>query len=153
MNTKLVSTIGIILIGMLLLMGTSVLTNDGSMYIGGNSNGVGTGVPVTNSTVDINVSSATTAQLVAASAGKSIYITHIHVMAAGTTNFSLVYGTGTNCVTGQNTIDGPIPLTAQTGYSAGSGFGAVIVIPSGNALCTTNSQAIQVGGAASVSQF
>lgn len=136
------------------LMATAVNTNDGSLYIGGNASGVGTGVPISATTVNINYSTAATTSLISAVNGKSIYITHIHILAAGTTNVSLVYGTTTTtpCDTGTTTLDGPLPLTAQTGYSAGTGFGAIEVIPSGNALCLTNSQAIQVGGAVSVSQ-
>ena len=137
----------------IILTATSVNTNDGSLYVGGNANGVGTGIPVTAATVNINISSQTTQQLIAVNGSQSIYVTHIHYLASGITNVSLVYGTGTNCANSQVTLDGPLELIADTGYSAGNGIGAVMVIPSGNALCLTNSQAIQVGGAISYSQY
>ena len=74
-------------------------------------------------------------------------------MAAGTTNFTLVYGTGSNCGTGTTALTGAYPLIPQTGISKGSGVGAILVVPAGNALCGTNSQAIQVSGSVSYQQF
>lgn len=156
MKTRILS--GMLLMSLVILcivlLGSSVSSNDGSLYVGGNSNGAGLGLPITGTTVDINYSSAGTLGLVSAVNGKAIYVTHIHILAAGTTNVSLVYGTtvSTPCDTGTTTIDGPMALTAQTGYAGGTGVGAIELIPAGNALCLVNSQAIQVGGAISVSQ-
>jgi len=121
--------------------------------IGGNGSGTLNPIPATENTFNINVSTATTTQLVAAVSNKAIYITHIHLMAAGTSNVSLVYGTGASCGTGTTTFDGPLPLAAQTGYSAGTGLGAVMILPVNQALCITNGSAVQVGGTVSVSQF
>ena len=108
------------------------------------------GVPNTVTTTDINDSTSGVAQIIAAGSGSQlIYVTHYHIMAAGTVNMSWVYGTGSNCVTNQNTIDGPIPLIAQTGISARAGLGAILSIPAGNALCLNTDQSVQVGGAIS----
>ncbi len=136
---------------MLLLM--AVTSNDGSVLMGGNASGVGTAPPVTASSGDINVSSAGTIQLIGLLSGKSIYLTHIHFIAGGTVNVSLVYGTGTNCGTGTTTIDGPMPLVAQTGYSAGIGIGATHKLPASQELCITTDQSVQVGGSYSYSQY
>lgn len=110
------------------------------------------GIPNTVTTVSINTSSSGEQQLIAAVNGQSIYITHYHILMSGTTTVSLDYGTGVNCGTGTTTIDGTMDFTAQTGISAGIGFGAVDVIPPGNALCINNTNAIHVGGSLSYQQ-
>jgi len=74
-------------------------------------------------------------QLVAAASGEPIYVCAVTVVGvSGTTpTFSLVYGTGTNCGTGQHTFLGPITTTALAPYIwPGAYVGAV---PAGNALC------------------
>jgi len=123
--------------------------------LGGESNsGNIAAVPVSTTTTNINQSSATTyTQLVALSSGKAIYITHIHLIAAGAVNPQLVYGTGSNCGSGTTTIDGPLPLTTTSGYSAGNGLGAIMIIPAGNALCLYTDTSAQIGGAISTAQF
>lgn len=109
------------------------------------------GIPNTVTTTNINTSSSGLATLVTHSGTLSIYVTHYHIFSAGTTNVSFVYGTqgSTACDTGTTTLDGPMAFIAQTGMVAGTGFGAVLAIPSGKDLCINNSQAIQVGGAVS----
>src|SRR5271157_2164894 len=86
------------------------------------------GVPNTVTTTNINTSSSGDVQVVPLSNGQSIYVTHYHVFASGITTFQWDYGTGSNCGTGTNTIDGPMSFIAQTGISAGSGLGAVIAV-------------------------
>ena len=49
----------------------------------------------------ITVSTATTTKVVSGVAGQYIYVTHWDVVAAGTGNIQWVYGTGSNCGTGQ----------------------------------------------------
>jgi len=103
-------------------------------------------VPV--GTVDINFTSTTPQFLVAAPTAGRTSVIHYHIISAGTTNFSLVYGTqsSTPCDTNQVTIDGPMSLTSQSGLSAGDGSGAVITIPYGQQLCAVSSVAVQIGG-------
>lgn len=103
--------------------------------------------------VPINISTATTTQLVALVSGKTIFVTSWDVISGGTGNFTLVYGTGTNCGTGTTSLTGPYPLTAQAGISKGDGMGIVILVPQGNALCATTSAAVQMSGAVSYAQF
>jgi hypothetical protein len=103
-------------------------------------------IPIrSEATVDINTSSATTISLVAHS-GSLVTRFSYHLMAAGTTNVSIEYGTtsSTPCDTGTTVIDGPLTLIAQTGMTS-----IDMVIPGGNDLCLVNSQAVQVGGAVS----
>jgi len=110
-------------------------------------------VPVTNASVAINISTATTTQLVALSAGQAIYVTAYNVIAGGTGNITLVYGTGSNCGTGTTSLTGAYNLTAQAGVAFGSGVGAVLVVPAGNALCATTSAAVQMSGSVAYAQF
>jgi hypothetical protein len=101
----------------------------------------------------ITMSTATTTQFVALSGGTSIYITSFDFIAAGTTNVTLVYGTGSNCGTGTTSLTGAYTLTAQAGVAKGNGLGPVLVVPAGNAFCVTNSQAVVIGGSISYTQF
>lgn len=103
--------------------------------------------------VPINIAASTTTQLVALVADKTIFVTSWDVISAGTGNFTLVYGTGTNCGTGTTSLTGPYPLTAQAGISKGDGVGIVILVPRGNALCATTSTSVQMSGAVSYAQF
>lgn len=104
------------------------------------------------STVAINVSTATTTQLVALSGTTSIYVTHLNVIAGGTGNITFVYGTGSNCGTGTTSLSGAYNLTAQAGLAAGAGLGPVMVVPAGRALCVTTSAAVQMSGFLTYSQ-
>lgn len=110
-------------------------------------------ITATQASIPITVSTQTTAQLVPAISGKSIYVTSAMVIAAGTTNVTFVYGTGTNCGTGQGNVTGTLQLTAQVGFAYGDGSGIIWVVPQGNALCVTNSQAIAIPGSLSYAQF
>lgn len=109
--------------------------------------------PLDNSSVAINVSTATTTQLVALSGVTLIRVTSFDVIAGGTGNITFVYGTGINCGTGTTSLTGPYNLTAQAGISKGSGIGTILKVPSGNALCVTTSAAVQMSGSVSYQQF
>jgi hypothetical protein len=122
-------------------------------YAGAVSSGNLTGIIQADSSVPINVSTATTTQLVALSAGKKIYVTAADVVAGGTGNVTFEYGTGTNCATGTTVLTGAYPLTAQAGLSKGGGLGPVWVVPSGNALCVLTSAAVQYSGSVAYTQF
>ncbi|MDB5584881.1 MAG: hypothetical protein JWR80_10057 [Bradyrhizobium sp.] len=106
-----------------------------------------------SSSAAINVSTATTTQLVALAAGANIYVTAFDLVGGGTGNSTLVYGTGSNCGTGTTSLTGPYPLVAQTVITKGNGLGALFVVPQGNALCITTSAAVQVSGSVSYAQF
>jgi hypothetical protein len=107
----------------------------------------------TPSSAAINVSTATTTQLVAISGSTKIYVTSYDVMAGGTGNITFEYGTGASCGTGTTALTGAYPLTAQAGISKGSGVGAVLIVPAGNALCVLTSAAVQMSGSVSYQQF
>lgn len=102
--------------------------------------------------VPITIATGTTTQIVALAAGKSIYVTGWNVVAAGTANFSLVYGTGTNCGTGTTALTGVYNLTAQSGLAFGGGLGPVLVTPVGQALCEVDSTTVQMSGSVAYAQ-
>lgn len=111
------------------------------------------GLIQTDASAPINVSTATTTQIVALSAAKKIYVTALDVIAGGTGNVTFVYGTGAACGTGTTALTGPYPLTAQAGLAKGSGLAPVLIVPASNALCVTTSAAVQVSGSVSYTQF
>lgn len=117
--------------------------------IGANADAVAQGA----ATVAINVSSATTTQIVGLSGSTKIYVTGLTVIAGGTGNITLVYGTGTNCGTGTTSLSGAMPLVANSGLSIGGGLGAVLMVPAGQALCVTTSAAVQYSGFVTYAQF
>jgi hypothetical protein len=118
-----------------------------------NTGGSLTSIIQAGASLPINLSTATTAQLVAAVSGKAIYVTSWDVIAGGTTNFTFEYGTGTNCTAGTTALTGPYGLVAQFGAAKGSGLGPVLVVPAGNALCAVNSATVQVSGSLAYTQF
>lgn len=112
---------------------------------GGATNGLLTGVPVCDSQAFLDMTTATTTELVALTASQTIHICHIRVTANGATTMTFKRGTGSNCGTGTTAIDNAIELTAQTGYVAGIGFGEVLNGgASANAVCVTNSAAVNL---------
>jgi len=110
----------------------------------------GKGAPAS---IAINVSTATTTQLVALSGSTKIYVTSFDVIAGGTGNITFVYGTGSSCGTGTTSLTGAYNLTAQAGIAKGSGVAAVLVVPAGNALCVTTNASAQMSGSVSYQQF
>ena len=106
-----------------------------------------------SNSVAINISTATTTELVALSTTKTIFVTSWDVMGGGTGNFTLVYGSGTACGTGTTSLTGAYPIIAQAGISKGNGTGVVLALPLGKALCATTSANVQMSGSVSFVQF
>jgi hypothetical protein len=123
------------------------------LMVGGEGSGNWNPLIQPDSSAPINISTATTTQLVALVSGKKIYVSGWDVVAGGTGNFQLEYGTGTNCGTGTTALTGAYNLTAQSGLSRGAGVGVVFVVPAGNALCAVTSAAVQMSGSVSYTQF
>ena len=108
---------------------------------------------VSTTSVPIAISTATTTQLIALATNKSIAITSINVVAAGTGNIQFVYGTGSSCGTGTTNLTGNYNLTAQAGFAFGDGIAPVLIIPPGNALCAVTSASVGIAGSVSYAQF
>jgi hypothetical protein len=96
--------------------------------------------------VAINIATATTTQLVAASGSTRVYVCGYEMVANGATNVTLEYGTGTTCGTGTTALTGAIPLAAQTGEVAGFSGNIVTLTPGSQALCILTSAAVQLSG-------
>ena len=101
----------------------------------------------------INVSSATTTQLVALSSGKAIYVSAWDVVVAAADNVTLEYGTGTNCGTGTTALTGAYNLSPNGGIAKGDGVAPVLFVPASNALCILTSAAVQASGSVSYAQY
>ena len=112
-----------------------------------------TWVPQTGATAAISVSTATTTQIIPLAASKAIYVTAWDIVVAGADNVTLEYGTGSNCGTGTTALTGPYNLGTNGGISKGTGFGAVLIVPAGNALCAVTSAAVQASGSVSYAQY
>lgn len=104
-------------------------------------------------TIPINISSATTTQIVPLSGSTSIYVTSLDFISGGIDNVTFEYGTGSNCATGTTTLTGAYPLTAQAGEARGNGGGTILFVPSGNALCILTSANVQLSGSLTYKQF
>lgn len=114
------------------------------------NNKCSTAASVTNAPISINT--AVTTQVVAISGSTQIYICKVLLMAAGATNVTLEYGTGSLCATGLTTLTGAMPLAAQAGWVEPMGFKPNYTTPAGQAFCIVNSAAVQVSGSISYVQ-
>jgi hypothetical protein len=122
-----------------------------AVYLGANSSGATggllKGLIQCDSFVPLNnLATATTAELVALTSGRTIYVCGFHIVASGTTTVTLKYGTGSNCGTGTQVITDGYDLTAQTGLVDRSAFWQGMKTASANALCVTNSAAVKITG-------
>lgn len=109
--------------------------------------------------VAINITQATTTQLVGPSGSTQIYVTAWDVYANAASNVSLVYGTKTTnpCDTGTTALTGVYTFAAQTGMSRTGGdpvADPLYLIPQGNALCAvTSGPTVSLMGSLSYTQF
>jgi hypothetical protein len=91
----------------------------------------------------ISVSASGNTELVALTAGQTIYICDVVLSANGTVTATLIYGTGTACGTGETSML-PQDLTAQVGYTGS--FGGRLKGAAANAVCIDLSGAVAVKG-------
>jgi hypothetical protein len=101
----------------------------------------------------LGMPATTTTQMVALSGSTRIYVTSMMAFSGGTANLTFKYGTGSNCGTGTATLAGPYPLTAQAGFTLGSGIAAVMIVPSSQALCVTTDATVTGGVQITYQQF
>ena len=112
------------------------------------------GVATATTSIAIAISSATTTLLVTnTNANRQIWVTAADVISSGTGNIQFVYGTGATCGTGQTNVTGNYPLTAQVGFTKGSGFGAVWIIPAGKSLCVVTDASVTYAGSLAYAMF
>ncbi len=110
-------------------------------------------VPATQKSAAIAISSATTTRLVALNGTQSIYVTAVDVVSDGTGHIQFIAGTGSTCGTGTVNITGNYSLTAQVGFTKGTGVGALWVVPPGLSLCAVTDAAVNMTGSLAYAQF
>lgn len=138
---------------------TAAVPPTNANYIAGITSGatgglLSAGVTVCDSSGYLDMTTATTTEIAPLVSSRTIRVCQIVAMSNGTTVFTLKRGTGTNCGTGTASVSPAWDLTAQTGFSAGNGFGEILgaagagtvggAMTSGNALCVTNSAAVNL---------
>ncbi len=107
----------------------------------------------------LNMTTATTTEIVALSGSTIIYVCSFSIVSNGgtATTVKFVDGTGTNCGTSQSDRSAGMPLTAATntvGVARGSGEGMILkTSTAGDALCVTSSGAATIGVDISYAQF
>lgn len=129
-------------------------------YLGGNGSGNLLGLTLCDSSAFVNFTTATTTQIVALVAAKSVRVCSylISFVGSATANsFIFKSGTGTNCGTAtasiSPTIWGPTATGPGLAIAHGSGVGQLFTAGTANALCGTTSAATTVGVWVSYTQF
>lgn len=127
----------------------SVAPSGDADAINGLTSGATGGLPAAVTTCDsqafLDMTTATTTEIVALTASQKVYVCYWLAESNGTTVMTLKRGTGTNCATGTASISPAWDLTAQVGFSGGSGLGAIFDNQTaGNALCVTSSAAVNL---------
>jgi hypothetical protein len=99
----------------------------------------------------LTVSASGNTQIVALSGTTNIYLCHMDFAASAASNFSLTYGTGSNCGTGTTTLTG----VYQNVVTYSSPWDAVgpIIVPAGKALCINFVGTVTAGGFVTYAQF
>lgn len=94
-------------------------------------------VPATTTSVAIAGTVAARVTLVAGVSGKSIYVTGVALVPVATAAVTFSSGTGTDCGTGTAVLTGIMIFAGGQVLNIGSGYGTVLVVPSGADLCIT----------------
>jgi hypothetical protein len=120
---------------------------------GGRSGANMVAIPVPDTTVAVELTSATTTQMVALASSQKIYVGSFSLISSGAANVKWVYGTGSNCGTGTTDLTKSWPLAANVGLAMGGGIGAVLIVPASQALCLVSDAAVNVRGHATYTQY
>lgn len=153
-TTKVIGTARIVgSTGNALDAATAAAVPGSAFYIGGVGSGNLTGLITCDNYAKLDMTTATTTEIVALAASKIIYICSYSLFSNGTTTGTIKYGTGTNCGTGTTSLSPAWEFTAQTGIARGTGIGMVMKNISANALCVTNSAAVNLHAEITYTQF
>lgn len=133
----------------------------GATYVAGNGSGNATGVITCDNSAAINMSTATTTQIIAISGtGGRTYICSLNIVVGAADNVALVSGSGTNCASnlaglaGGTTAASGWNFAANGGIALGSGMGMVIkTTTTNNEVCLVTSASAQVSGTITYTQF
>jgi hypothetical protein len=100
--------------------------------------------PVDTSQVAVNVSTSGNNEIVALASGQTIYVCDVTLVANGTVEVQLVYGTGTACATGETDMTGAMPFILNTGWT--HDYQGRLKTAAANALCIELSAGVAVRG-------
>jgi hypothetical protein len=133
----------------------------GAQYMGGIGSGNLTGVISCDNSSAINMSTATTTQIIAISGtGGRTYICSIDIVVGAADNVALISGSGTNCASNQAGLAGGTTaasgwnFAANGGLTKGSGLGMVYkTATTNNEVCLVTSATAQVSGSITWTQF
>jgi hypothetical protein len=110
----------------------------------GATGGFVSGLTVCDNSAFLDMTTATTTQIVALVSGRKIRVCGFSLQGGGTTTATIKYGTGSNCGTGTTVLSPGWELTAQSGLAEGSGLGELFQTPVSQALCVTSSAAVNL---------
>ncbi len=117
-----------------------------AVYTGVNGSGATGGLVRGNigcdATAIYDASTNGSTELVALTSGRTVYVCGYSIIAGGTVNVKLIYGTGTACATGSNNMTPAYQLTAQVGIADGAAFYRGLKTASANALCINTSAGV-----------
>jgi hypothetical protein len=108
---------------------------------------------VCDQAVAVSMSTATTTEMVALTAGQRVQVCGFALSAGGATTAKLVRGTGANCGTSTTDITAPFEFADNSSLVYGNGVGTVVRLPTGTALCITTSQAVALSGVITYTKF
>lgn len=109
-----------------------------------------------SSTARLNMTTATTTEIVALSGATHVYVCSYAIKVGGAANVKLVSGTGSNCATSQADISTTWKwAAADAGINRDGGGGNVVSRTNdpGDAVCVTSSAAVNVDVEVSYAQF
>ncbi len=133
--------------------GTGAAVPSAARYVGGRSGANLEGFERCDSSAFLNMSTATTTEIVALTASQSIRVCSYRLISGGVANVKFVRGTGVNCATGPADVSANFPFIANTGMAANGGSSPIYVVASANALCVTSSAAVTVAVEVSYTKF
>lgn len=132
---------------------TGAAVPPGARYTGAISSGNLTGIIQADHTAHKKITTAAATEIIAANGSTSTYITYAKIRSGGAANVNLVYGTGTNCGTGQTDLTDAEPLTASDGWIGGSGLGPILIVPASQAVCLKEDATATVTAVLAYTQF
>lgn len=96
--------------------------------------------------VIISTATAGDLELVSATASQIVYVCGWNFISSGTNTIRFIYGTGSNCATGQTGLTGIYAVTAQVGMAIPNTGAIQTKTPASNALCIEIGSSVQVSG-------
>lgn len=128
---------------------TNPLAAGQELYLG--ATGIWTPAPACTSRATITLAGAGTTEIVAASGALQIRVCHLSLSLTGATNITLVQGTGANCVTGPADVTGAYQNIL--GLALDLDGRSLVTLAASQALCITNSAAVNGGGFITYTQY